>query len=93
MAEDVWDEERDAQMVLLGRVLPSREMAERARVDGYAGLVVWKLIRAYVSGRLVDREAIDYEAGLAVARELWTVEPVWDESSFALMLNAALGEV
>ena len=38
--------------------LPSREMAERARVDGYAGLVVWKLIRAYVSGRLVDREAM-----------------------------------
>ncbi len=36
---------------------------------------------------------IDYEAGLAVARELWTVEPVWDESSFALMLNAALREV
>ena len=40
-------------------------------------------------GRVVT---IDYEAGLAVARELWTVEPVWDESSFALMLHAALGE-
>ena len=51
------------------RVLPSREMAERARVDGYAGLVVWKLIRAYVSGRLVDREAIDYDKAAIVIEQ------------------------
>lgn len=47
--------------------LPSREMAERARVDDYAGLVVWKLIRAYVADELMTaaewHDTIDYEAG------------------------------
>ena len=47
--------------------------------NGRVMLTILRMARLALSGRLVDREAIDYEAALAVARELWTVEPVWDE--------------
>ena len=73
--------------------LPSRGEVQVSMDDELGSLgLVYQIADAYVSGRLVDREAIDWEAGLAVARELWTVEPVWDESSFALVFDTALEE-
>ena len=50
------------------RVLPSRDDL-RSILDSYEGWrgdpqvrTEWQVLDAYVSGRLVDREAIDYEA-------------------------------
>ena len=74
------------------RVLPSRYM-QVERNDDHPLAWFTPDGKGWVPVDGADPSAIDYEAGLAVARELWTVEPVWDESSFALMLNAALREV
>ncbi len=51
------------------RVLPSREETAWAAEYGWPEDERWQaILQAYVSGRLVDRETIDYEAA---ANELW----------------------
>lgn len=75
--------------------LPSREHINNligglgAGGDELVG--VWAIAAAYGSGRLVDREAIDYEAANEVAVELLTVEPRWDKSATQLVVDAAIG--
>ena len=56
------------------RVLPSRgEVAQMLGAE-YSELTksaAWLLMGAYAEGRLVDREAIDYEAVAAVEHDQW----------------------
>lgn len=73
--------------------LPKREMAQRAIDDGYAGLVVWKLVRAYVSGELQTadewREDISYEAAIAYCIETG-VEPALSRIRAPGIVRAAI---
>ncbi len=88
------------------RVLPSREELETSDKDVWthalevalqhfamdlttAG-VLGHIRHLIVTGRLVDREAIDYEAATDAAVELLTVEPVWDDDASRIVVEAAL---
>ena len=55
------------------RVLPSREPAQEAKDEGNWAGTAFALQEAYISGQLFDREAIDYEAGLAYVVKIWTM--------------------
>ena len=73
------------------RVLPSRELAAviAAPYKGKPGEIehFYKIITAYASGRLVDREAIDYEAANVELAKQVAADRVYD--AFAI-LDAAL---
>ena len=58
--------------------LPSRELAQAwldaGQLRGHPNSIdEWTIVRAYAEGRLPDREAIDYEAGLAYVVKIWTM--------------------
>ena len=82
-------------------VLPSREDAKDWS-DRYAEVVndrsMVRIVAAYASGRLVDREAIDYEAGWGYlrsesARPIDSDELVWiDKVDFMAAVAAAIGD-
>ena len=76
------------------RVLPSRDAigngGEFIDLLTYLQHVLLPLAIAWESGRLVDREAFDYEAATDTAVELLTVEPRWDASATQLVVDAAL---
>ena len=73
------------------RVLPSRELAAviAAPYKGKPGEIehFYKIITAYAEGRLVDREAIDYEAAYQWASENFVPQKFVDQC-----LAAALPE-
>ena len=77
--------------------LPSREEV-RSRIDAYESWwayievnTEWQVLAAYASGRLVDREAIDYEAGThALLMALDEQEP--DAVMARATIAAAIGD-
>ncbi len=100
MAESSFDKGiKEEQMA--ERVLPSREEIIHIRTGASrhnASILIAQLMTAYASGRLVDREAIDYEA---MARELLAAGAFRDrnilsaaayEPLMRTMVLAALGE-
>ena len=70
---------------MANRVLPSREEATVRNV----GLPLWagSLVEAYASGRLVDREAINYEA--AAKALAFMVHPFEVETAAPILTVAA----
>ena len=76
------------------RVLPSREQAQQLldqRPRLAIGAWFWALVEAYASGRLVDREAIDYGAAKKLV-DIWleTVDMHDDDAEqiYALVMDA-----
>ncbi len=48
------------------------------------------ILEAYVSGRLVDREAIDYGAAIELARTFRNLE--WNHRAVRTVVDAAIGD-
>ncbi len=78
--------------------LPSREQAQQLldqRPRLAIGAWFWELVDGRASGRLVDREAIDYEAAVA-EYERWADHAGDDtrnlDQALADVIDAALGE-
>lgn len=79
--------------------LPSREafaaLQDEPMIDGYLPLGWRTVLREFGSGRLVDREAIDYEAALAYLLEIWVLvfgeEP--DQQVRAILWDGVQGGV
>ena len=73
-------------------LLPSRkEAAKRAgqlRAEGLSFTAQYLALDAIASGRLVDREAIDYEAAIALARTFRNLE--WNHRAVRVVVDAAL---
>ena len=71
--------------------LPSREAVQGDFIDlGARSGPVCDVVQAYTSGRLVDREAINYEAAIELARTFRNLE--WNHRAVRTVVNAALGE-
>ncbi len=75
------------------RVLPSREeiVHIRTNTDRHsASILIAQLMTAYAEGRLVDREAIDYEAAIELARTFRNLE--WNHRAVRTVVDAAIGD-
>ncbi len=79
------------------RVLPSREeSAKRAgqlRAEGLSFTAEYLALDAIASGRLVDREAIDYEAAAVMLAELRRVKVIMVDANHSArrIVDAAFG--
>ena len=77
--------------------LPSREEVQASMDDELGSLgLVYQIADAYVAGRLVDREAIDYEAGVSAIPD-WIIYDLGShlapESLVRLIVDAALPDL
>ena len=97
---EAWRAERVREIgrsdIVADRVLPSRELAQAwldaGQLRGHPNSIdEWTIVRAYADGRLVDREAFDYEAAAATIALSSHLHPPWDYIVAAV--DAALGKV